>query len=85
LRRQTVERSVAKAAIRFLGQPMGRSLHQKLKAAHEAWLASRDDAELLATIAVIADEFAKDRSQAEAGAGLTRDNLTLICFEYVTG
>lgn len=86
LRRQAVDREVAKTAIRFLGQPMGRSLHAKLKNIHESWSSSRDDGALLTSVALLADEFSKDRpTLPAAGSALSREDLTLICFEYVTG
>jgi hypothetical protein len=85
LRRQTGDRVVAKECIRFLGQPMGRSLHKKLKDAYDAWTPTRDDAALLAAVAVLATEFSKERPAAESGTGLRREDLSLVCFEYVTG
>ena len=84
LRRQTVDRDLAKSCIRFLGQPMGRSLHVKLRKAREAWSQSRDDGSLLAAVTVLADEFAKDRSASGPAAAIRREDLELICFEYVT-
>ena len=85
LRRQSVNRTVAKETIRFLGQPMGRSLHKKLKDAHQEWSALRDDEALLEAVSALAAEFSKDRPASEAKGALRRDDLTLICFEYVTG
>jgi superfamily II DNA or RNA helicase len=84
LRRQSVDREITKACIRFLGQPMGRALHAKLKKAQEAWASSRDDNALLAEISVLAEEFAKDRATDELPASLIRESLELICFEYLT-
>ena len=37
IRRRTVDREQAKTCISFLGQPMGRSLHVKLRAAFDHW------------------------------------------------
>ncbi|MBW3539976.1 MAG: helicase [Planctomycetes bacterium] len=85
LRRQKVDRDLAKEAIRFLGQPMGRSLHRKLKSAWDEWSASRDDGVLVARMALLAGEFSKDRPSTESTASLRREDLTLVCFEYVTG
>jgi hypothetical protein len=85
LRRQTVDRDLTKTCIRFLGQPMGRSLHVKLKKAYEAWSATHDDGALLAAVSVLAEEFAKERPASQT-TGVTRhEDLDLICFEYVTG
>ncbi|NQT13268.1 MAG: SWF/SNF helicase family protein [Planctomycetes bacterium] len=85
LRRQTVDRELAKTCIRFLGQPMGRSLHLKLRGAHESWSENRDDAALLAAIGTLAEQFSKDRTPSESVGGTKRGDLELICFEYVTG
>ncbi len=85
LRRQTVDRELAKRCVRFLGQPMGRSLHVKLRKAHESWSQSRDDGVLLAAVGALADEFTKDRPTSEPAAPLRAEDLELICFEYVTG
>ena len=51
IRRRTVDREKAKTCISFLGQPMGRALHAKLKTAHESWKASKDDATLVEEVA----------------------------------
>ena len=81
-----MDRELAKAAIRFLGQPMGLSLHLKLmKAIFDSWSSTRDDGSLLAAVAVLAAEFAKDRPTSERLATVRREDLDLICFEYVTG
>jgi len=85
LRRQSVDRDVAKNAIRFLGQPMGRSLHKKLKDAHSAWSVERDDSMLLTCVATMAEEFSKTRPSAESTCPIRKEDLTLICFEYVSG
>ena len=85
LRRQSVDRNVAKETIRFLGQPMGRAIHKKLKDAHQEWAASRDDGGLLDAVAALAAEFSKDRPSSDAKGVLRLDDLTLICFDYVTG
>jgi SNF2 family DNA or RNA helicase len=84
IRRNAVDRSVAKRCIGFLGQPMGASLHKKLRAANEAWKQARDDAALLQEVAALADEFSKVRPTAENGKILRPTDLELICFEYVT-
>lgn len=84
LRRQTVDRDLAKTCIRFLGQPMGRSLHVKLRRAHDSWSDNRDDAALLAAIGVLANQFAKERTTPESIGKTRREDLELICFEYVT-
>jgi hypothetical protein len=85
LRRQTVDRDAAKSVLRFLGQPMGRSLHVKLKTIFDSWSSNRDDGAMLASIAILSEEFSKDRPTSEPQAALRREDLALVCFEYVTG
>jgi hypothetical protein len=85
LRRQTIDREAAKIAIRFLGQSMGRSLHLKLRQAHEAWLESRDDAALIEVVVSLAEEFAKERPSSGTPGTVRREQLELVCFEYVSG
>src|SRR5207237_7980462 len=55
IRRRTADRDKAKTCINFLGQPMGRALHAKLKAAQESWRASGDDAALVQAVAALAE------------------------------
>lgn len=85
LRRQSVDRELAKNSIRFLGQPMGRSLHTKLKRTYEAFTQSRDDDALLAAVGLLAEEFGKERSSTGVATAIRPEDLELICFEYVTG
>jgi SNF2 family DNA or RNA helicase len=84
LRRQTVDRDLCKIAIRFLGQPMGRSLHLKLKGVYDLWASTHDDPALLAAVALLAEEFSKDRPTGQPQRALCREDLTLVCFEYVS-
>jgi hypothetical protein len=85
LRRQTVDRDLAKTCIRFLSQPMGRSLHVKLRRAHQSWPESRDDNALLTAVGILAEEFGKDQPVVEGSGSARREDLELICFEYVSG
>ena len=63
---------------------MGRALHVRLKETYQSWVSTRDDAELLAAIGVLADQFAKDRHPATSVKRFTREDLNLICYEYVS-
>lgn len=85
IRRRTVDREQAKACIAFLGQPIGRALHAKLAAAHDAWRSTRDDARLIDEVASLAQQFGKQQSDEAKHTRLVREDLDLICFEYVTG
>lgn len=85
LRRQSLDRELVKSSIRFLGQPMGRSLHAKLKRAHEAFVQTHDEGALLTAVSLLADEFGKERARTSLVATTQREHLELICFEHLTG
>jgi superfamily II DNA or RNA helicase len=85
VRRRTVDREKAKACISFLGQPMGRALHAKLKIAQEVWKASADDARLVQEVLLLSEQFGKQKPMPTAVKQLMRDDLELICFDYVSG
>ena len=63
---------------------MGRALHLKLREIYEAWATSDDDAELLSSVGLLADQFAKDRQPASSAKRLERADLDLICYEYLS-
>ena len=85
IRGGSVDRNLAKRGIGFLGQAMGRSVVQKLRKAHQSWSESRDNAELLAKVAELAEEFGKERPKSGQGPRLRQEDLELICFEYICG
>jgi hypothetical protein len=85
IRRRSVDRERAKTCISFLGQPMGRALHAKLKTSHEGWKASRDDGALVEEVITLSEQFGKQRADEGPLKRLNRDELELICFEYVSG
>jgi hypothetical protein len=85
IRRRSVDREKAKTCITFLGQPMGRALHARLKTAHEGWKASSDDATLVEEVLTLAGPFGKQRADEAPLKRLCREDLELICFEYVSG
>jgi len=85
LRRQSVDREMTKNCLRFLGQPMGRSLHVKLRRVHESWADARDAQALLTALSLMAERFGKDRAGRDAASPLRREDLRLICFDFVTG
>jgi hypothetical protein len=63
---------------------MGRALHVKLKEIYEAWATIHDDASLLASVSVLADQFGKERQTSKNSKNLKRDDLHLICYEYLS-
>ena len=63
---------------------MGRALHVKLKEIYEEWASSHDDTALLSTVGVLADQFAKDRQPTTNVRRLKREDLELICYEYLS-
>jgi superfamily II DNA or RNA helicase len=85
IRRRSVDREKAKACISFLGQPMGRALHAKLKATQESWKESGDDAALVDEVVILAEQFGKQQAGNGTVKRLCREDLELICFEYVSG
>src|SRR5205807_1050358 len=84
IRRRTVDREMAKACITFLGQPMGRALHTKLKAVHEAWKEPKDDSTLVEEVASLSEHFGKQKHEDGTVKRLSREDLEFICFEYVS-
>jgi len=85
IRRRSVDRDHAKTCITFLGQPMGRGLHTKLKAAYDEWSSEKNDADLVSEVLSLAEQFGKERTKASSIKQLSREELELICFEYVSG
>ena len=85
IRRRTVDREQAKTCIGFLGQPMGRSIHTRLRETYGSWVETKDDPTLLASVLSMAEQFGKDRPTIADHKRLRREELELICFEYVTG
>jgi hypothetical protein len=61
------------------------TLHTRLKTAHDDWKASRDDATLVEEVLTLSEQFGKQRSDDAPLKRLRREDLELICFEYVTG
>jgi hypothetical protein len=84
LRRRTIDRERAKTCITFLGQPMGRALHVRLKEIYDQWVSSRDDSALLSSVGGLADQFAKERQPSMSLNRLKREDLDLICYEYLS-
>jgi SNF2 family DNA or RNA helicase/HKD family nuclease len=84
IRRRRVDREKAKSCISFLGQPMGRALHAKLKTAHESWKESRDDGALVDEVVTLSEQFGKQREDDAPVKRLSREDLKLICFEYLS-
>jgi hypothetical protein len=64
---------------------MGRALHARLRTAHEGWKASRNDATLVEEVLTLSEQFGKQRAADAPLKRLSREDLELICFEYVTG
>jgi hypothetical protein len=85
IRRRSVDREKAKACLGFLGQPMGRALHARLKTVHESWKASREDATLVEEVTLLAEQLGKQKEPDGAIKRLGLEDLERICFEYVSG
>ena len=87
LRRRSngVDRDDAKTCITFLGQPMGRGLHTKLRSTYVEWNKTKSDADLVAEVFNLAAQFGKEHTRTAFVKQLAREELELICFEYVSG
>ncbi len=83
IRRGSVERESAKSAIRFLAQPAGPFVIKKMKALFQAWNEDRKDELLLAEIGRLEADFGKGPSSDSPGLQVRRQDLKLVCFEYV--
>lgn len=81
MRRAEVDRSKAREAIQFLGQPAGRSLVAKLKGIRSR---SNSMLEILEAIAGLREEYGKERSTRPPEPALREEQLRLICFEYLS-
>lgn len=85
IQRGGVNRDAAKSAIRYLAQPMGKFAVKRLKAAYKEWSEGKDDATLLETVSGLAEDFGKDvPGSNESDHLLQRDDLELICFDYLS-
>jgi superfamily II DNA or RNA helicase/HKD family nuclease len=85
IRRRSVDRDKAKACLSFLGQPMGRALHARLKAANENWKTSNDDGAFVDEVGNLLEQFSKQEASKKPVKQLSREDLQLICFEFVSG
>ena len=84
IRRNTVDREQAKVAIRYLSEPAGAYAVKTMKDAYGRWSKDADDAALLSSVARLREDFSKQPEGIAGPRQLTRDDLTLICFEYVS-
>ena len=78
------DRDQAKAAVRFLGQPMGKALHAKLQGHYDEWSAKKDDKELVEAVFTLSEQFGKEKRVQTAPQRLTAEDLELICYEYIS-
>jgi len=85
LNNPALSRSELRNALRVLGQPMISSRLRKLKSAYEAYLITSSEADLLK--AVRASEASPESippiEQTQARMALMKENLLLVCWEYV--
>ena len=64
---------------------MARFAIKRLKTAYSAWRGDNEDKALLEAVESLATDFAKDRDDdAERPVSMSRDDLELICFDYVS-
>jgi hypothetical protein len=84
IRRGSADRERAKAALRFLAQPAGPFVIKKMKAAFQAWSENRQDQALLADVSSLESDFGKGPPGDTPASVLRREDLKLVCFEYVS-
>ncbi|MGH7176743.1 MAG: helicase-related protein [Tepidisphaeraceae bacterium] len=84
MRRGTVDRATARQAIQFLDQPAGKALLARLRDVRSAFADHKDDQRLADDLLALADEYRKPSGNEAWSAKITRDNLHLICFEYLS-
>jgi hypothetical protein len=64
---------------------MGRALHARLKAANENWKTSNDDGAFVDEVGNLLEQFSKQEASKKPVKQLSREDLQLICFEFVSG
>ena len=85
MNRGTVDRELAKEAMRFLNQPTGRFAVTRLRAALRDWKRTNDDRTLLAVTLALAKDFGKVAARKQHVTFPTgREKLELVCFKYVS-
>jgi hypothetical protein len=84
IRRRSVDRDQAKACINFLGQPMGKALHARLRGVYDDWGTSKDDRALVETVFALSEQFGKERPDQAQSKRLAKEDLELICYEYLS-
>jgi superfamily II DNA or RNA helicase len=84
IRRRTVDRERAKACLAFLGQPMGKALHARLRTLYEEWRTNGDDTALVEALHVMSEQFGKATTSPRPSKRLVREDLELICYEYLS-
>jgi superfamily II DNA or RNA helicase len=84
IRRRMVDRDQAKACLAFLGQAMGKSLHARLRSLCEEWGSKKDDRALVEAVHMMAEQFGKEKTAQGPTRRLTREDLELICYEYLS-
>jgi superfamily II DNA or RNA helicase len=84
IRRRTVDRDQAKICITFLGQPMGKALHARLRSLYADWGSQKDDKGLIEAIYTMWEQFGKEKTAPSPIKRLAREDLELICYEYVS-
>ncbi|MBE3100129.1 MAG: helicase [Planctomycetes bacterium] len=84
IRRATVDREKAKQTIRYLGEPAGPFAIKAMKAAYKQWGEDHQDPALLSSVSQLAEDFGKAPDGMSPAGQLRREDLNLVCFEYVS-
>ena len=84
MNRSAVDRERIKECLRYLKQPLGKPILRRLSTVYASWKKDRDDAAFLKGVEQVAADFAASPGASHAAKPLTRDDLDLICFEYLS-
>jgi hypothetical protein len=84
LRRGTVDRAKAKAVLQWLDQPAGKALAARMKQIRQQWTEHGDDARLIDDFAALAEEYRKPPEGGDRPEPLRKEDLHLVCFDYVS-
>jgi superfamily II DNA or RNA helicase len=79
-----INRDDGKTALQFLAEPAGKALAVKLKEARRIWQTSSDATALIQRLLQLASEYGKADANLSDGPTLSKDDLQLVCFEYIS-
>ena len=82
--RRSVERRRTLAVLTFLEQSAGKATIARIKQLRQSWTDHRDDGRFVNELSELADEYRKPVSGPGSAVRLQREDLYLVCFEYLS-